>query len=195
MAKVKKSSQRKKSSSQTTAKSKKTLSHSWPLKKNIFFRPERSSYIRREKKSSECVFCAAVTKVESFETLCVYKSEFSFVVLNKYPYNSGHLLVLPRRHCGDLLKLTSDEYNDLHQTLKLALKAQKEVYQPAATNVGMNHGEAAGAGLPDHLHYHLVPRWMGDLNFFPLIAETKVVIESLEQTYQRYFEYFKSLKG
>lgn len=167
----------------------------WPSKKNIFFRPARSSYVRRENKPAGCVFCRASKESESLDSLCVYKSPLSMVVLNKFPYNSGHLLVLPLRHCGDLLELNQEEYLDLHQTLKLALQAQKQIYAPAAANIGMNHGAAAGAGLPEHLHYHLIPRWAGDLNFFPLIAETKVVIETLEQTYQRYFEYFNSLRG
>jgi len=174
---------------------KKSASESWPSKKNIFFRPDRSSYVRRENKVKGCVFCVANQCDESFETLCIHKTELSMVVLNKFPYNSGHLLVLPRRHCGDLLNMTTEEYADLHETLKISLKAQNEIYNPAATNIGMNHGAAAGAGLPEHLHYHLIPRWAGDLNFFPLIAETKVVIETLEQTYQRYFEYFNSLRG
>jgi len=117
------------------------------------------------------------------------------ILLNKYPYNSGHLLVLPLRHCGDMLDLSNEEYSDLHETLRVAVRAQKEVYEPAAANIGLNHGAAAGAGLPQHLHFHLVPRWAGDLNFFPLIAETKVVIESLEQTFQRYLEYFNLLRG
>ncbi|MEK6773889.1 MAG: HIT domain-containing protein [Bdellovibrionota bacterium] len=191
----------KKTSAKKASKKKKNSvrkinSGDWPYQKKILFRPDRSPYIRRQNRPvTGCVFCKAADDKESFETLCVYKNDHSMVVLNKYPYNSGHLLILPRRHGGDILSLTQKEYQDLHETLKLSLQAQNEIYQPAASNVGMNHGAAAGAGLPDHLHYHLIPRWAGDLNFFPLIAETKVVIESLEQTYQRYFEYFKSLKG
>ncbi len=117
------------------------------------------------------------------------------ILLNKFPYNSGHLLVLPRQHCGDLLKLSDEQYNDLQNTLKLAVKSIQEVYQPSAMNIGMNHGAAAGAGLPDHLHYHLVPRWNGDLNFFPLIAETKLVIEDLSESYEKYLKYFQNLSG
>lgn len=186
---IRKSSQKEKKLS-----TQKNILENWPLQRNVLFRPDRSPYILKQNRPTGCVFCVCATEKESFETLCVYKSEHTIVVLNKYPYNSGHLLVLPRRHCGDLLALSETEYQDLHETLKLSLQAQKQVYKPAASNIGLNHGTAAGAGLPDHLHYHIVPRWAGDLNFFPLIAETKVVIESLEQTYDRYFEYFKSLK-
>lgn len=125
-----------------------------------------------------------------FESLCVFKSEHTMIVLNKFPYNSGHLLVMPREHKGHLLSLTEVEFQDLHQVLKKAIQAMEKLYQPAALNIGLNHGKAAGAGLPDHLHYHVIPRWEGDLNFFPLIAETKVVIESLEQTFEKFSQYF-----
>jgi len=167
----------------------------WPLPRRIFFRPERSSYIRKDKRNDECVFCIANNSELSFESLCVFKTEHSMILLNKFPYNSGHLLVLPRQHCGDLLKLSDEQYNDLQNTLKLAVKSIQEVYQPSAMNIGMNHGAAAGAGLPDHLHYHLVPRWNGDLNFFPLIAETKLVIEDLSESYEKYLKYFQNLSG
>lgn len=167
----------------------------WPLKRNVFFRPERSPYILKQNRPAGCVFCVPANESESFDNLCVYKTEHSMVLLNKYPYNSGHILVLPQQHCGDLLKLSDEQYRDLHELLKVCVKAQREIYKPAAANIGLNHGMAAGAGIPDHLHYHIIPRWAGDLNFFPLIAETKVVIENLEQTYSRYFEYFKSIRS
>lgn len=163
----------------------------WPQKRNVLFRPDRSSYVRKDKRGDECPFCIAATNPESFETLCLHKTQFSMVMLNKYPYNSGHLLILPQRHCGDLLALSNEEYDDLHRTLRTSLACTELIYQPAAMNLGMNHGKAAGAGLPDHLHYHLIPRWKGDLNFFPLIAETKLVVETLEQTYEKYFKLMK----
>jgi ATP adenylyltransferase len=115
------------------------------------------------------------------------------VLLNKYPYNSGHLLIIPLRHIGELLSLSDEEYNDLMKVVKLATKAMTHIYKPSAMNLGMNHGAMAGAGIPDHLHFHIIPRWSGDLNFFPLIAGTKVVIETLEQTYQHYLSYFKEV--
>lgn len=177
------------------SKSAKSAGTDWSLKRNVFFRPDRSPYILKQNLPAGCVFCFAAAEAESFETLCVHKTASSMIVLNKYPYNSGHLLILPREHCGNLLDFSDEQYDDLHQLLRLGMRAQRDLYKPAAANIGLNHGVAAGAGIPDHLHYHIVPRWAGDLNFFPLIAETKVVIENLEQTYQRYFEYFKSLKG
>ncbi len=165
----------------------------WPLPRRVLFRPERSAYIKKDKSLEDCVFCLANKLEISEASLCVYKSKFSMVLLNKFPYNSGHLLVLPRRHCGDLLSLSDEEYLDLHGTLKQAIRAMKSIYMPAAMNIGLNHGAEAGAGLPDHLHYHLVPRWRGDLNFFPLIAETKLVIEALTESYQKYHSYFQSM--
>lgn len=157
----------------------------WPMERDVLFRPDRLKYVRKLVKPEGCVFCTASQEAMSLETLCVYKSEHSMVVLNKYPYNSGHVLVLPLRHCGDLLQLSDAEFMDLQNSIKLVMRALNDLYQPGGINVGLNHGAVAGAGIPEHLHYHVIPRWAGDLNFFPLIAETKVLVESLEQTYDK----------
>jgi len=162
----------------------------WPMERDVLYRPDRFKYVRKLIKPQGCVFCAAAKGEPSFETLCVYKSKYSMIVLNKFPYNSGHLLVIPQKHEGDLLALSKEAYSDLNDTLRLAMKALQDLYQPGGVNVGLNHGAVAGAGIPDHLHYHVIPRWAGDLNFFPLIAETKVVVESLEQTYDGLLGYF-----
>lgn len=162
----------------------------WPMERDVLYRPDRFKYVRKLIKPEGCVFCNASKHEASFDTLCVYKSKHSMIVLNKFPYNSGHLLVIPQKHEGDLLALSKDAHYDLHDTLRLAMKALQDIYQPGGVNVGLNHGAVAGAGIPDHLHYHVIPRWAGDLNFFPLIAETKVVVESLEQTYDRLLGYF-----
>jgi ATP adenylyltransferase len=165
----------------------------WPMRRQVFFRPGRKKYVRKENREPGCVFCKAATAKPSEENLCVYKSKYSQIVLNKFPYNNGHVLVLPLRHCGDLLELSPNEYSDLHHTLRVAIEAVKKIYEPAGMNLGMNHGSSAGAGIPDHLHYHVVPRWNGDVNFFPLIAETKVVIETLEESYKNFIDYFAEL--
>ena len=166
----------------------------WPLKRDVFFRPDRKKYVKKEIKSIGCVFCRSASQALSIETLCVYKSKYSQIVLNKFPYNNGHLLVLPLNHGGDLLKLSSEEYVDLGETLKLAVKAIQKIYEPTGFNIGLNHGLSGGAGIPDHLHYHVIPRWSGDVNFFPLIAETKVVIETLEESFKSFFNYFNMQK-
>lgn len=164
----------------------------WPLERDVLFRPDRFKYVRKLLKPEGCVFCTATKGQPSFENLCVHRTKFSMIVLNKFPYNSGHLLVLPLRHCGDLLELTQEESNDFAETTRIAMRALNATFQPGGMNLGMNHGAVAGAGIPSHLHQHLIPRWSGDLNFFPLIAETKVVIESLEQTWERLHRWFQT---
>jgi ATP adenylyltransferase len=154
----------------------------WPLERDVLFRPDRMKYVRKLIKPDGCVFCTAAKNTPSVETLCVYK----------FPYNSGHVLVLPQRHCDDMPKLGEEEFADLNNTLRLTVRALNEVYEPGGMNMGVNMGASGGAGIPEHLHYHLVPRWAGDLNFFPLIAQTKVLVESLEQTFDRLSSYFKS---
>lgn len=163
----------------------------WPMERDVLFRPDRMKYVRKLIKPEGCVFCTAAKSEESFETLCVFKTKYSMVVLNKFPYNSGHLLVLPLRHCGNLLKLSEDEFTDLQELVRETMRVLTEVYEPGGINLGLNHGAVAGAGIPEHLHYHLIPRWSGDLNFFPLIAETKVLVESLEQTFEKLRGKFK----
>ncbi|MBC7742616.1 MAG: HIT domain-containing protein [Bdellovibrionaceae bacterium] len=166
----------------------------WPSPRNVFFRPERMKYVRKLVKVSGCVFCTAAKAKPSFESLCVFKSQHSQIILNKYPYNNGHLLVLPLNHLGNILDLSPERYDDLHQTLRIAMEAVQRLYAPAGFNVGLNHGASAGAGIPDHIHYHIVPRWGGDLNFFPLIANAKIVVETLETSYNRFLQYFDSLQ-
>jgi ATP adenylyltransferase len=164
----------------------------WPLERDVLFRPDRFKYVRKLIHPEGCVFCTAAKEQPGFDTLCVHKSQHAMIILNKYPYNSGHLLVIPQNHEGDMLNLSDVEFKDLHQTLKLAIDALRQVYQPGGMNVGLNLGAVAGAGIPDHLHYHVIPRWSGDLNFFPLVAETKTVIESLEMTFDRLVAYFQA---
>lgn len=194
-SKEKKGSARKSSSKTRTAKPSSSSDYiqvageRWPLERDVFFRPDRLKYVRKLIKPQGCVFCKAAKETPSFETLCLHQTAHSMIVLNKYPYNSGHLLVLPRRHVGDLMELSAEEYSDLHETLRLAVGALKETYQPNGLNLGLNMGAVSGAGIPDHIHYHVVPRWAGDLNFFPLVAETKTVIETLETTFNRLLPY------
>lgn len=157
----------------------------WPMERDVLFRPDRLKYVRKLIKPEGCVFCSAAKGEPSVENLCAYRSEHAMVVLNKFPYNSGHVLILPRRHCGDLLQLSDAEYADVNATIRLVMRALDAIYQPGGMNVGLNHGATAGAGIPEHLHYHLIPRWAGDLNFFPLIADTKVVVESVEDTWAK----------
>lgn len=165
----------------------------WPLERDVLFRPDRFKYVRKLIKPNGCVFCKSAEEGVGFKTLCLYQSKHAMVVLNKFPYNSGHILVIPKRHVADFDLLSKVEYQDLHQVLQLGVRVLRQTYQPAGFNVGLNLGAVAGAGIPEHLHYHIVPRWAGDLNFFPLIAETKTVIESLEMSFDRLVAYFNKL--
>lgn len=115
------------------------------------------------------------------------------ILLNKYPYNPGHLLVLPKNHGGQLLDLSPAQFQDLHSVLRTAVEAVQKIYTPAGINLGMNMGKVSGAGIPEHLHYHVIPRWAGDLNFFPLVAQTKVVVEDLDTTYSKLRAHFHEL--
>ena len=113
------------------------------------------------------------------------RSELGFVVLNKYPYSPGHILVIPNRHVGDLEELEDDESLDLQQLMKRSVKALREEYAPHGFNIGMNLGRVAGAGVPDHLHWHVVPRWSADTSFMPVVGETIVLPELVAETARR----------
>ncbi len=162
----------------------KKLANDKAAKREVLFRPHRHAYVRGQDKPAHCVFCAALANGLNFESLLVFKSKHAMVLLNKYPYNNGHLLVLPTRHVSDIGLLEKHEYQELMNVLRLSVAIMQKALQPQGINMGLNLGAAAGAGLPDHVHFHLIPRWAGDTNFFPLIAETKVISQSLEQTYE-----------
>lgn len=166
----------------------------WPNERNIFERPQRLEYVRKLVKPKGCVFCAAAKSKSFREHLVLYNGRRMMVVLNKYPYNNGHLLILPKAHKSDFLKLTDGELTSLNLLAKQGIKILNKVYQPQGYNLGMNLGEVSGAGIPGHLHYHIIPRWGGDTNFFPLIAQTKLVIEPVEDSYDRLRPHFKKLE-
>jgi ATP adenylyltransferase len=140
----------------------------------------------------DCVFCQALKLGPGAESLILTQDDLAFTVLNKYPYNPAHLLVLPTRHIADLTDLTKDELLAIQLQIQTGLQIVRQVYSPAAFNLGVNLGRAAGAGLPGHLHHHVVPRWSGDTNFFPLMSGAKVVSESLEQTFSRLWAVYQN---
>ncbi len=167
----------------------------WPQERDVVVRPERLKYVRRIVVPEVCVFCEAAKTKNLEEKLVVYKGNEAMVLLNKYPYNSGHVLVMPTRHEGALEELTPSEDMEISQLVKASVRILKKVYACKGLNVGLNLGAAAGAGIPDHLHYHVIPRWHGDTNFFPLIAETKLVVESVETTFSRLVDEYRTLKS
>jgi ATP adenylyltransferase len=148
--------------------------------------PWRMEYIQSNKEQSEdpeSIFCRIQRGEESERVLT--RSELGFVVLNKYPYSPGHILVIPNRHVGDLEELEDDESLDLQRLMKRSVKALREEYAPHGFNIGMNLGRVAGAGVPDHLHWHVVPRWSADTSFMPVVGETIVLPELVEETAKR----------
>ena len=145
--------------------------------------PWRLDYILREK-SSECVFCPSEPLVER-DYLIVCVRESTLVMLNKYPYNSGHLLVMPKRHTSDIESLTELESSELHSLTIICVKVLKEAFAPQGFNIGYNLGASAGAGISSHIHQHVVPRWEGDNNFMPVLSSTRVMPEHILKTYDK----------
>ena len=160
--------------------------------------PWRSLYIdsfKEEKKSNSCIFCNQKDAgVNDMNNLVVYKGKLTFTVLNLYPYNSGHLMVVPYRHTSDFLSLSKEENLEVMENLQLASKALEIAMKPHGFNVGANIGKAAGAGIDQHIHFHLVPRWNGDINFMPAIGEVKVISQDLLVTKKNLLKAFNDLK-
>ena len=138
-----------------------------------------------EARPAGCIFCVKPAEQRDAETLILHRGEKAYVLLNLYPYNSGHLMVVPYQHTGDLATLPPDIGADVLGLTQRAVAALTDVYHPQGFNVGLNLGEVAGGSISAHLHVHVVPRWGGDTNFMPVTAGTKVLPETLDQTYHR----------
>jgi len=148
--------------------------------------PWRMEFIRSEKPKG-CIFCEfpAAPEADDRKNLVVHRSAHSFTCLNRYPYTSGHVMVIPRLHTGELSALPPEAWADLQEELRRAAAVVRGAYQPDGLNVGVNLGRVAGAGIADHLHWHVVPRWAGDNNFMPVLADVRVVVEALDEAWQR----------
>jgi ATP adenylyltransferase len=131
-----------------------------------------------------CVFCDKAASAEDEQNLVLLRGEKTFVIMNLYPYNNGHLLVMPKRHVGEMEDLDEEEMMELFQMTRKMVKVLG-YFKPQGFNVGINIGRAAGAGIPGHLHIHIVPRWIGDTNFMPVFGDVRVISESLEGTYKK----------
>jgi ATP adenylyltransferase len=147
--------------------------------------PWRMDYIQSEKNKAGCVFCEALSRPDGHENLIVARGQQAFVILNRYPYTSGHLMVVPFAHSPTLEQLDPQARAELMELAAYASQILGRLYHPHGFNLGMNIGEAAGAGIAEHVHMHIVPRWGGDTNFMSSLANTRVLPESLEDTYQR----------
>jgi len=150
------------------------------------FSPWRSKYIESFATPPDpngCVFCDAIASNNDEEHLVVARGKLCFVIMNLFPYNSGHVMVVPYRHTGDFLELTDEESLETMQFLRKLVAALRESSKPDGFNIGSNIGRSAGAGIDKHIHFHLVPRWNGDTNFMPVLADTKMISEDMKEMY------------
>ena len=168
--------------------------------------PWRLAYVSGGGESSGCVFCppsagdatdarSGQPSADSFDALVVFRGASCFVILNLFPYNNGHLMVVPNRHIGALADATPDELTELMSLARCAELALTEAYAPHGMNFGINLGKPAGAGVPGHLHLHVVPRWNGDTNFMTVVGQTRVLPEELPQTAEKLRPIFERLAG
>jgi ATP adenylyltransferase len=147
--------------------------------------PWRSEYLEQDPQTDHCLFCEAASGVDDRAAQVVARGRHCFVIMNRFPYNSGHMMVVPTRHSSNLPDLSDGELSEMFRYIDYSVRVAKRVLHPDGFNVGMNLGRAAGAGIVDHLHVHVVPRWVGDTNFMPVLSEVKVISEHLQATYQK----------
>jgi ATP adenylyltransferase len=159
--------------------------------------PWRSKYIESFKTDEDktiCIFCQMLTLIpKDSDSLLVDMGIYTFTVLNLYPYNNGHLMIVPKRHTNDFSGLSPDELSESFKKLQLAEKALRKVLNPHGFNIGANIGRVAGAGIEDHIHFHIVPRWNGDSNFMPIIGDVKVISQDLAETKSKLLDAYASL--
>lgn len=157
--------------------------------------PWRSEYIEsfsdKNPAGDECIFCKALLNSEDEKSLIVAVFENSFVILNKYPYNNGHIMVVPKMHISDFAMIDPEIYGELFSNINLSIKCLKELLKPDGFNIGANIGKSSGAGVEGHLHFHIVPRWNGDTNFMPVCGDVKVISQDLFKTKTAFSEFFK----
>ncbi|MBN2118182.1 MAG: HIT domain-containing protein [Anaerolineales bacterium] len=142
-------------------------------------------YIENSNKEDECIFCSAQAQEDSAENLIAFRGKHAYVILNRYPYTSGHLMVVPFDHKPNLEELDPLTRAEMMELTARCMTILRKIYNPQAFNMGANIGEAAGAGVKSHVHLHIVPRWAGDTNFMSILGETRVLPEALESTYRR----------
>ncbi len=154
--------------------------------------PWRMEYITQDK-SDECIFCSLPKTEDDKKNFILFRGEYCFVIMNIFPYNNGHLMVSPYRHLACLTKLDSNESLEITELTKNCIQILRDSSTPDGFNVGFNLGKSAGAGYDEHIHNHIVPRWTGDTNFMPVIAETRVIPEHLQKTYEGLVPSFKKI--
>jgi ATP adenylyltransferase len=146
--------------------------------------PWRIEYILMEKPEG-CILCEKPGQRNDALNYILYRGDKNFVIMNSYPYNPGHIMVAPYRHIANLEELTDEELHEHFETVRQSIKVLKQAFNPGGFNIGMNIGKVAGAGIDEHIHTHIVPRWQGDTNFMPVVSDIRVVPEALAETYQK----------
>jgi ATP adenylyltransferase len=154
--------------------------------------PWRIGYVLGER-SEGCVFCDKPSAGDDAAELILNRGQLSYVLMNAYPYNNGHLLVVPYEHVADILSLSEEQLVDMMRVMRGAIEVTRRAMRPDGFNVGFNVGRVAGAGIEEHVHLHIVPRWAGDTNFMPVLGDTRVVPQSLRECYQLLVGHFKQL--
>jgi len=147
--------------------------------------PWRYAYVSTAEKSAGCVFCDAVKAGDDRKVLIVYRGQHCFVILNRYPYTPGHVMIVPYAHLDELRKLSTDAAQEMMELSQRMESVLRELYRPDGVNLGMNIGKAAGAGIAGHIHMHVLPRWVADANFVSVVGETRILPEALEETWKR----------
>jgi len=155
--------------------------------------PWRMEYIL-SKKPEECIFCLGEDKTEDKQRLVLYRSSLSLVIMNRYPYNNGHIMVAPLKHIAEVESVDPETALDMFQLLQKSLQILRKRLRPEGFNVGLNLGKVAGAGVEEHLHVHVVPRWNGDTNFMPVLGDIRVMPEHLEDSYDKLYPAFAALE-
>lgn len=154
--------------------------------------PWRMEYIKSENKSDGCIFCQKSAEIKDRENLILYRGESCFVIMNFYPYNNGHLMVVPYLHTSKFSDLSEKEHLEIMRVMRKSMDILTEIMKCEGFNVGLNLGRCAGAGIDQHLHFHIVPRWEGDTNFMPIVGHTKVISEALFETWDNLKKYFEN---
>lgn len=161
--------------------------------KDRLWAPWRLEYVKSDKSKGGCVFCHIIKEDTDRENLILYRGRNNYIVLNRYPYNSGHLMVVPNKHTDDLSILTEEALTENYRLAAETMRILKKTIKADGFNCGLNIGQAAGAGIIGHLHFHVVPRWEGDTNFFPVVGGTKSMPALLDQTYETLIQGFEAL--
>ncbi|PIP16544.1 MAG: HIT family hydrolase [bacterium (Candidatus Ratteibacteria) CG23_combo_of_CG06-09_8_20_14_all_48_7] len=157
-------------------------------KPGVLWAPWRKGYVIQPNKDKSCLFCRVGKEKKDRKNLVVLRSRAGYVILNRFPYNNGHLMVVPNRHIDNLSDLRAEEVLELFSLIESAIEGLKEKLHPEGFNLGINLGKVAGAGIAGHIHIHIIPRWTGDTNFMPLISGTKSLPDSLNSLYQNLSE-------